>query len=187
MPTFAAVKSVAFAAAAVILLYISRGALRTPGSHGSYRVLAWLAILALTFLNLEHWFDEPFALRQVISWLSLGLSLFLVTHGTWLLLRGGKPAGTRTDASLLRMEQTTSLVTAGAYRYIRHPLYSSLLFLAWGVFLKSPSWTGGGLFVLTTLLLTATAKAEETENLRYFGTAYSDYMRHTKRFIPFTF
>ena len=38
-----------------------------------------------------------------------------------------------------RFESTTTLVTAGAYRYIRHPLYESGLMLAWGAALKAPS------------------------------------------------
>ena len=85
------------------------------------------------------------------------------------------------------MEKTTRLVTAGAYKYIRHPLYSSLLFLAWGVFFKAPSWPGGGLAALATLSLFMTGKMEETENIRFFGSAYEEYMRENKMFIPFVF
>jgi protein-S-isoprenylcysteine O-methyltransferase Ste14 len=48
------------------------------------------------------------------------------------------------------IEKTTILVTTGAYRYIRHPLYSSLLFLAWGIFFKAPSWPGGLLALAAT-------------------------------------
>lgn len=76
-------------------------------------------------------------------------------------------------------------MTAGVFKYVRHPLYSSLLLLAWGVFLKRPSGPAGGLALCATALLVATAKAEESENRRYFGTAYDVYMRDTKMFIPF--
>jgi len=57
------------------------------------------------------------------------------------------------------------LVTEGIYRYIRHPMYSSLLLLAWGVFFKSFSWAALVLVLVATLALFATAKAEEAENL----------------------
>jgi protein-S-isoprenylcysteine O-methyltransferase Ste14 len=50
-----------------------------------------------------------------------------------------------------------------------------------------PSWPGGLLALASTLLLLATAKAEESENIRYFGPAYSEYMKRTKMFIPFLF
>jgi protein-S-isoprenylcysteine O-methyltransferase Ste14 len=71
--------------------------------------------------------------------------------------------------------------------FIPYPLYSSLLFLAWGVLLKSPSWLGAGLAIAATAFLTAAAKVEEDENTRYFGAAYREYMKQTKMFIPFLF
>jgi protein-S-isoprenylcysteine O-methyltransferase Ste14 len=61
------------------------------------------------------------------------------------------------------------------------------LFLAWGVFFKLPSWTGGLLAMLSTLLLVATARVEEAEDMRFFGLAYEVYRRQTKMFLPFVF
>jgi len=103
------------------------------------------------------------------------------------LRRVGKPDSERDDPSLIGIEKTTELVTVGAYRYIRHPLYSSLLFLAWGVFFKQPSWIGVSLAVTATFFLTMTAKMEEAENIRFFGAEYQSYMKQTKMFIPFFF
>jgi len=187
METFTPFNLVFFSAATAVLLYVSRASLQKLGSHGFYRFFAWEAILILTLLNLDHWFDEPFSLRQVISWVCLVLSLFLAIHGFRLLSIIGKSDGRREDTSLLGLEKTTTLITVGAYKYIRHPLYSSLLFLAWGVFFKSPSWIGGGLAVVATAFLTAMAIVEEAENIRYFGPSYREYMKQTKRFIPFVF
>jgi protein-S-isoprenylcysteine O-methyltransferase Ste14 len=180
-------KLIFFVVASAGIIYFSRASLRSLGSHGFYRFFAWEAILALVLLNLDDWFYEPFRLTQIVSWLCLCLSLFLVIHGFQLLRMVGKPNDRRNDTSLLGVEKTTTLVTMGAYRYIRHPLYSSLLFLAWGAFLKSSSWLGGGLAIAATAFLTATAKVEETEDTRYFGAAYREYMKQTKMFIPFLF
>ena len=99
----------------------------------------------------------------------------------------GKPDKQREDDTLVGLERTTMLVTAGAYRYIRHPLYSSLLFLAWGAFFKAPSWIGGLLAAAATLFLVATARVEEAENAAFFGPAYEAYSKGTKMFIPFLF
>jgi protein-S-isoprenylcysteine O-methyltransferase Ste14 len=104
-----------------------------------------------------------------------------------LLRQLGKPDSQRADESLVGLEMTTTLVTVGAYRYIRHPLYSSLLLLAWGVYLKMPSLTGGLLAVLSTLLLVATARVEEAEDVRFFGPAYEVYRKQTKMFVPYVF
>jgi protein-S-isoprenylcysteine O-methyltransferase Ste14 len=38
-----------------------------------------------------------------------------------------------------------------------------------------------------TLLLFATAKADAAECLRFFGTPYQEYLKRSKRFVPFVF
>jgi protein-S-isoprenylcysteine O-methyltransferase Ste14 len=147
-----------------------------------------MAILGLVFLNLPAWFHEPFSLLQIISWVILAGSLVLVIDGTRRLRQEGvRDDRIREEGHLLGMERTTELIRTGAYRYVRHPMYGSLLLLAWGALLKEPSWTGTALVVAATGFLLATAIAEETENIRYFGEPYRTYMRETKRFIPFLF
>jgi protein-S-isoprenylcysteine O-methyltransferase Ste14 len=176
-----------FAAVSAILLYISRASLLHPQSHGFYRFFAWESIMALVLLNSLQWFETPFSPQQVVSWLLLLISAFLVVNGVYLLKVIGQPNQDRFDAELLELEKTSSLVTVGAYKYIRHPLYSSLLFLTWGAFLKNPSWLGFLFAVSASTFLLLTAKKDESECLRYFGNAYQTYMQGTKRFIPFLF
>ncbi len=180
-------KPLVFVVASALLVYISRASLRTPGSHGLYRFFAWEAILALALLNLDSWFRDPFSWHQLISWPLLVTSLFLVIHGVQLLKHMGQQDSRRDDAPMLDFEKTTTLVAVGAYRYIRHPLYSSLFFLAWGVFFKKPSWLGAGLVLAASAFLVITAKIEETEDIRFFGPAYQAYMQQTRMFIPFLF
>jgi protein-S-isoprenylcysteine O-methyltransferase Ste14 len=168
-------------------VYISRASLTVPGSHGFFRFFAWEAILALALLNVDVWFREPFSWHQLISWPLLVISGLLVIAGVRLLKQRGGPDAQRDDVPLVAFEKTTTLVTSGIYGYIRHSLYSSLLFLAWGIFFKAPSWLGGLLAVATTLSLMATARVEEAENLHFFGEAYGEYMKQTKMFIPFLF
>lgn len=77
------------------------------------------------------------------------------------------------------------LVTTGIYRYIRHPMYSSLLFLAWGALLKSVTPGTLTLTGIATLTLVVTAKVEEAEDLVRFGEEYRNYMLRTRLFVPF--
>ncbi len=86
---------------------------------------------------------------------------------------------------MYKIEKTTKLVTEGIYRYIRHPLYSSLLFLAWGIFFKSVSKIGFFLVIGASLSLFLTAKIEEKENCDFFGDEYESYIQRTKMFIPY--
>ncbi len=181
------IKAIVFVIASAGMAWISRASMRNLKSHGFYRFFAWEAILVMILLNLNYWFCAPFSFHQIVSWLLLIASLFLVIHAALLLHSMGKPDKRRNDSTLIGIEKTTELVTGGAYRYIRHPIYSSLLFLAWGVFCKHPSWVGVGLAVIATFSLAMTAKKEEAENLHFFGAAYRSYMERTKMFIPFIF
>jgi len=178
---------VLFALASAGLIYISRASLRHPRAHGFYRFWAWEAIVALVLLNAPVWFHRPLAWHQIISWALLILSLIPLVLGLQQLRQARRAAGQRQDVALLEFEKTTELVTTGVYRTIRHPMYSSLLLVAWGTFFKAPSWPGAVLVVIATGCLIATAKVEERENVRFFGPGYEAHMRRTRMFIPFLF
>jgi protein-S-isoprenylcysteine O-methyltransferase Ste14 len=177
-----------FALLSAAILYVSRTALRHPRSHGFYRFFAWECIAGLAALQLEGWFRDPFSWHQMLSWILLMVCFIPLGLGLHGLAARGKANRRRAgDASLLAFEKTTALVTMGIYRWIRHPLYSSLLLLAWGIFFKAPGWEAGLLAAAASLFLTATARADEAECLEYFGAAYAEYMRRTRRFIPYLF
>jgi protein-S-isoprenylcysteine O-methyltransferase Ste14 len=176
-----------FVVASIVLLVVSRRALRVFRSHGFYRFFAWEAILALVVINSSVWFADPLSLLQLASWGCLLVSLLLLVPGGYQLLAQGKPTRRREDDTLMDFEKTSVLVTSGLYGYIRHPLYGSLLFLAWGAFLKGPAWYCWCLIVIATAGLVATAKADEVECQRYFGPAYKEYMGKTRMFIPFVY
>ena len=168
------------------IVSISRGSLRVPRSHGFNRFFAWEVMVVLFLLNVDSWFRNPLAWYQLISWLLLVVCFLPLIFGVRSLIAQGKPAEKReTEPQLLGFESTTVLVTTGIYHYIRHPLYSSLVFLAWGIFFKIPSVGGSALVLLATALLIATAKADEAECIRFFGPAYEEYRKHTKMFVPF--
>lgn len=179
---------VGFVVFSVPIVYVSRASLRAPGSHGFYRFFAWEFIVALVLLDIPVWFSDPFAWHQLISWVLLFVCFVPLIFGVRTLTTRGKPVKRREDdASLLAFEKTSTLVTTGIYRYIRHPLYSSLLILAWGLFFKDPSGLGGLLALAATLALVATAKADEAECTRFFGAAYRDYMQRTRMLVPYLF
>ncbi len=157
------VKIIVFIVASVGVTWVSWPSLRDYRSHGFFRFFAWEAILILILSNLNYWIFEPFSLHQIISWLLLVCSLFLVIQSVHLLHVVGKPDRDREDPALVGIEKTTELVTIGAYSYIRHPLYGSLLFLAWGAFFKHPSYWGVFLALAATIFLAVTAKIEEAK------------------------
>jgi protein-S-isoprenylcysteine O-methyltransferase Ste14 len=183
-----AIRLAFFAIGTALLIVVSWKSLAKPNSHGFYRFFAWECILLLFVVNVNYWFKNPFAWYQLIAWTLLFISLVPLGYGIYFLKTRGKPVASRDgDDSLLAFEKTTSLVTTGIYKHIRHPLYSSLLFLAWGIFFKLPTLTGIVLTAVTTAFLFATAKTDEAECIRFFGNEYQEYMKHTKMFIPKVF
>ena len=147
--------------------------------HGIPRFLVFECIFLLVLLNAHVWFEQPFMWNQLISWILLFASIPFAVTGFILLRIAGKPKGD--------FENTSKLVVVGLYRFIRHPLYASLLLLGCGVFFKHMTITTAALAVVNGIALVATAKREEREMSEKFGREYVEYMSKTKMFIPFIF
>jgi len=145
--------------------------------HGIARFFAFESILALFLLNVRFWFEEPFSPFHVLAWIFLTASLVLAVHGAWFLLKLGKPHG--------QVENTTRLVVRGAYKFIRHPLYASLILLGCGIFLKRVTLATSALALLDAGAVFLTARIEEKEMAGRFGAEYEAYRAGTKMFIPF--
>jgi protein-S-isoprenylcysteine O-methyltransferase Ste14 len=64
-------------------------------------------------------------------------------------------------------------------------MYSSLIFLDLGLFFKRMSWMSAGIALVACVFLVIATFVEEHENIRFFGVRYQDYMRRSKRFVPF--
>lgn len=167
------------------LILVSRRALFHVSSHGFYRFFNWECILWLAVSNYPFWFDHPFGIRQVCSWALMLLSIYLLVAGVGVLRKSRKTAMQRDDKALFRFEKTTALVDYGIYKYIRHPMYASLLFLTWGICFKNFTLPLLVVAFLSSVFLYLTALCDEKECVRFFGQPYADYMKRSKRFIPF--
>jgi len=175
----------AFVVFSGVLTYLSRKSLGSKASHGFTRFFAWEAILALLVWNAPVWHDNMFSLRQLASWALLFTSPVIAVLGLRALKSVGKSSELRQDEALFGFERTGRLVTTGIFGFIRHPMYSALILLAWGIYLKGMNpWTTA-LVVLASLAMWFTAKRDEAECLAYFGHAYGGYMKATKRFVPY--
>lgn len=144
--------------------------------HGIARFFAFESIFILLLWNLPIWFRDALSWHQIISWILLLGSIYPGLAGYLLLKRKG--------SSEVSFENTTVLVKSGIYRYIRHPLYCSLLLLGTGIMFKDP-----GLFqiifgIVNAIAVFLTARIEEKEMISRFGNNYIEYMGETRMFIP---
>ena len=163
-----------------IIIFSWLASIKDKRYHGVFRFFAFESIFIIVVLNIKVWFINPLSVLQILSWILLGTSIFLAGSGFYLLYKWGNP-------ETKNAKTTTTLVREGIYKYIRHPLYTSLILGVLGAFLKKPSSIGLGLVVLTIISLFFTARVEENEVILKFGEAYKNYITKTKMFIPFIF
>lgn len=175
---------VTFVVVSCVLLFICRRQLTNPRCHGFYRFFALEGILALALLNLALEGRDLFTPLRLLSGLLMTGSLVLVVVSLQQLKQGGKDL--RDDCpENFTFENTVQLVNHGIYQYVRHPMYTSLLLLGWGVFLQDPSWLAAVIALEVTLMLICTIRVEEQENRSFFGEAYVQYQQSNKMLIPF--
>ena len=86
-----------------------------------------------------------------------------------------------------KLDEGHQLATNGAFRLVRHPIYSGLTLLALGSAIWAPTiviWSG---FVLIAVGSELRARSEEVLLRRAFGDAYVEYSKRTRRFLPFIY
>jgi protein-S-isoprenylcysteine O-methyltransferase Ste14 len=160
----------------LIILFSWFVSLREKRYHGIPRFFAFECLLLMGLLQIPVWFKNPFAFYQLISWILLLISIYYVIAAVMLYHRYTNHGR--------NFENSTRLVTTGLYRYIRHPMYGSLLFLGWGMFLKEINPITVMVILIITIALFITCKVEEKEMKKKFGEEYKEYMKKTKMWIP---
>lgn len=83
---------------------------------------------------------------------------------------------------VIQLRQT--LITAGPYQWVRHPMYTTFFVIS----LSTALITANGLIAVLCLffgvLLPSIVKHEEQTLMEKFGDEYRDYMQRTGRFLP---
>lgn len=139
-----------------------------------------LAILVVYILYPQWMSWSALPLPAWLRWIGAGL----VVLGLLLMLWTHHTLGQNFSATLHVREQHT-LVVEGPYRWVRHPLYSTMYVLLIAFFLLSANWfIGLASTVGLTLVVASRVKREEMLMIEKFGDRYREYMSHTGRFLP---
>ena len=149
---------------------------------------AWIiqAMGLLWFLSLLlPYFTPPLQMLPSTWALSIGVTISL--FGTWFRAFAIRSLGDEFTYVLCIREQHT-LHQEGVYAYIRHPSYTGTFLEVIGMMIAVRSLWGLLLFLLGAgLMIGIRVEREERMLLEHFGPAYAEYMKRTKRFVPWLF
>src|SRR5437867_4440288 len=113
----------------------------------------------------------------------LGLSLAILANATYFW--GHQSIG-RYFSSMVVVYQGHQLVERGPYRFVRHPMYASILLGSIGVGLMSQSWAAlAYILIANATIIAYRTSVEEKALISELGEQYISYTKRVKRLIPF--
>jgi len=111
---------------------------------------------------------------------SMSISLLGLVLGVWAIWVTRKAKMT----ILPDVRKGSHLIITGPYKYIRHPMYCSVLLFCLGLLFSNYNLIGSISFLLLFLVLIFKVKYEEKKLNDYFSD-YKNYSQKTKKLIPF--
>jgi len=178
-------------AALAILLYVNHHVLhrrppsKTKAAQASpletwlvFFLFVWTGSLALyvTGLGLS-FYQLPLPLWA--RWTGVGLMLLCVPMSQWIYHTLGVHFSKK-----LELRGDHRLVREGPYRYVRHPMYTTLFVCALATCLVTASALTVASAVVVATLMLVRIKKEETMLITRFGDSYRAYMRTTGALVP---
>lgn len=82
------------------------------------------------------------------------------------------------------IQEKQTLVKEGAYRWVRHPMYTAFALFSLAGFLISANGLVGLVLVAYCLAAFSMINVEEATLIEKFGDPYREYMQSTGRFLP---
>jgi protein-S-isoprenylcysteine O-methyltransferase Ste14 len=145
--------------------------------------LVFIVVAAIVATSLN---KQPYSFQNRVTTkneavLALGFVIFLLglILAVWARIYLGKNWGMP-----MTKKEDPELVTTGPYRYVRHPIYSGILLMAFGSAVDiSIFWLI--VLVIAALYFTYSALVEERLMMKQFPKVYPAYKSKTKMLIPF--
>ena len=152
------------------------------------KILLGLVFLGMMILPLIYIFSDLFSFADYTLPVSFHvLGFLLIVPNLWLFYKSHKDLGMNWSVSL-EIRAGHNIVDTGVYKYVRHPMYTAIWIGCVAQALLLNNYIAGlsGL-VCFGLLYFFRFKKEEHMMLQEFGQDYEEYMKKTKRIIPFIY
>ena len=155
---------------------------QSPAAKLAHRLPLWVGIILLFFPE-----ADPFRVRilpslEAVRW----FGALMCVPGVLLAIWARRTLADNWSADV-EFKQGHKLVVRGPYRFMRPPIYTSLLMMALGTAIKSgqmAGFVGVGFFLLGFWIK---LKQEEQVMHRHFPEEYPAYKLRVKALVPFLF
>ena len=142
-----------------------------------------MASVTVGVLPAAYWPDGAMLQGRILAWASVTLFVAGLLLRWWAIITLG-----RFFTVDVTIEKDHELVERGPFRVVRHPSYTGVLLAFVGLGLTLDNWAA----LLVILLPIGAAfihrmNVEENALSGALGPQYTDYMRRTKRLVPFVY
>ena len=164
----------------VVISSSGQSATKIKSDKGSY-----LLIFASIFLSITIAFTFAYAGIMILPLWVFYVGIGMMVIG--LLVREWAVVTLRKFFSFtVRVREDHSIVQTGPYRLVRHPAYSGTMLIVIGVACALRSLAGIVILIIFfTLAFTYRITVEEKLLTQQLGQSYMEYMKRTKRLIPY--
>ena len=143
-------------------------------------LLVTIQFLILGYFVFFHPIQQPFGPQDMIAWTLVTAGIAI---GTWALLSMRRGSKLRI---LPEPDANATFIIDGPYAFIRHPLYTALILLTFGLFLNYPVMSHFVAWSLLFVTLNIKLIHEEKLLLQIFPN-YTKYQAVTHKLFPFVY
>lgn len=177
---------IAFGLSELGLLLLKRSGKAAQSEDRGSLGLLWIVAGSAIFLALyamAAWPQFGYALSIAGYWSGIALFLLGVALRWWAIVHLG-----RFFTVNVAIAQDHHVVSDGPYRFVRHPSYAGSLLAFIGLGLLLHNWLAALLLLVPVVpAFLWRVKLEEHALSSALGAEYTEYMRHTRRIVPFVF
>ncbi len=142
---------------------------------GKYLFYGQLVLLVLLFYFADFSLIFKNGFLVILFILATGLGLYSIYN-----------MGIDTFSPYPEPKKGSKHVQSGAYRFIRHPMYTSLIILGLMLVLSDPQFLNTIIYIILLYVLDAKGAYEESFLLKLYPT-YKEYIQKTSKFLPFVY
>jgi protein-S-isoprenylcysteine O-methyltransferase Ste14 len=140
-------------------------------------LLAGVIVVYSFFPALNAQFQLP--LPVWLRWLGVSFSVICLLF--WIY---SQEILSRQWSANVKIQEEHSLITAGPYRVMRHPIYTAMIFWSIGLALFTANVFFIAFIVVMILWTPPRVLKEEQMMISHFGDEYREYMKTTGRYFP---